>query len=143
MITGLLDACRDHLISSSTLSTLIGGASGVVRLERAGAPLTTAHAVLDRPRIRWTPGSRLVAGEATVECSITFPPQEGLTGAALETWAVETIGGPIAVELGQWSDERMTLLTGIDIEPPVLLDLADDLPAWFVMDVTWTWRIAA
>lgn len=149
MIAGILDACRDQLCDCATFRTLVGAANpiaaraSVVRLERSGAPLTVAHAVLDRPRIRWTPGSRLMPGEATVECSITFPPDAGLTGAALETWAVETIGGPLALELGQWADERVTLLAGLEIEPPVLLDLADDLPAWFVMDVVWTWKLAA
>lgn len=148
MIASILDACRDQLCACAAFQSLVGAGSAVaaraavVRLEHGGTPFATAHAVLDRPRLRWSPGDRLMHGEATVEGSITFPPAEGLSGAALESWAVETVGGAIAQQLGQWSDDRVLLLAGLDIEPPVLLDLADDLPAWYVLELVWTWKLA-
>lgn len=147
MITAILDACRDQLCDCATFRTLVGAATpaaaqaSVVRLNAIGAPRSTAHAVLDIPRVTWRPGSGLIAGSSTVEGSIVFPIPSGQTVDQAIAWASETFYGQLCLDLMAWSDDRLMILEGIEVDPPLLLDAADDLPSWFLLDLSWSWRL--
>lgn len=149
MIASILDACRDQLCACAAFQSLVGAGSevaaraAVVRLTSAATPPTTAHAVLDTPRLSMRTGDRLVSGTGQVEGSILFPIPSGQTVDQAIDWAAEAFFGTMVEQMLAWDDDRLLLLDGLDLEPPLLLDAADDLPSWFIVDVGWSWRLAA
>jgi hypothetical protein len=152
MIDAVLDLSAEHLSQSATFRGWVGAADAtaalafIVKADNA-TTLTTSHAVIDAPPLRFDTAGGMVNGEGSVSAALLIKPQESdlddngvVTAAAIA--AMNAAAGALMSELLQWDDPRRDLLLlNLAIDPPTVLASADDLPQWFLIGLDWTWSV--